>query len=566
MSILTSYPPHRRDCANKQRERTERISSLPSQYKAPLTRIEREILDKPIEDLVRDVHNRAFRPIDILRSFGKAAISAHQKTNCLTEVLLSDAEEWTRSQINLNGPLAGIPVSLKDSIVVGGYDATVGYSSRAFNPYKEDGAIVRLLKDAGAVPHVKTNIPITLLSFESANDVWGRTLNPHNTEFSPGGSTGGEAALIALGGSRIGIGSDVAGSVRVPAHFSGIYALRSSTGRWPKSGMSTSMPGQEGVPSVFSPMTKTLPDMAYFYKSILSMKPWEYDHSVHPIPWRDELYRSIQASPSLRIGVLESDGVVPPSPACARALTLTTAALAAQGHTIIPADPPSPLEGLRLASMLLNSDGCTTFRSSFRAFEPSDPGAAQLSFYASLPRSVKYLYYLYVRYLRRDPVWASLLRDFGPKSSAQLWELVAQREKYRAEWHSWWKNAALDILLTVPNATPAVPHGGMSQAVSSCGYTFLFNLIDYTAGVLPVTHVDREKDSLPPGFSIKQLNGVARGAYSLYDADAMHGLPIGVQVVGQRLDEERVLAAMERVVEALADKGGPGAYQGLEIE
>lgn len=78
---------------------------------------------------------------------------------------------------------------------------------------------------------MKTNLPVTLLSFESTNDVWGRCTNPHNPNYSPGGSTGGEGALLAYGGGRIGIGSDVAGSVRAPAHFSGIYSLRCSTGR-----------------------------------------------------------------------------------------------------------------------------------------------------------------------------------------------------------------------------------------------------------------------------------------------------------------------------------------------
>ena len=82
---------------------------------------------------------------------------------------------------------------------------------------QKDSALIRLLKDAGAVPFVKTNVPITLLSFESTNDVFGRTTNPHSKDYSPGGSTGGEAALLAYGGSRLGIGTDVAGSVRAPA-------------------------------------------------------------------------------------------------------------------------------------------------------------------------------------------------------------------------------------------------------------------------------------------------------------------------------------------------------------
>lgn len=163
---------------------------------------------------------------------------------------------------------------------VQGYDSCIGYSAWVGKPFKKDSTLVRLLRDAGAVPFVKTNIPITLLSFESVNDVFGRTTNPHKSTHSPGGSTGGEAALLAYGGSRIGIGTDVAGSVRVPAHYSGIYSIKSSVGRFPRTGNATSMAGQEGVPAVYSPMARTLEDLEYFWKAVVGMEPWKYDHSV----------------------------------------------------------------------------------------------------------------------------------------------------------------------------------------------------------------------------------------------------------------------------------------------
>ncbi|KAL8748530.1 MAG: hypothetical protein Q9199_008170, partial [Rusavskia elegans] len=305
------YFEHRRACKQKQLERSNRIASLPPEYHDPVSSSDRKILDKSVEELVQDVHKEVVNPIDILRSYGKLAIKAHAKTNCLTEVMINPGAERWIEDIDLKGPLAGIPVSLKDSIVVGGFDTSVGYSRYTGRPYPQDGTMVRILKDAvynaGAIPYVKTNCPITLLSFESTNDVWGRTTNPHNTNYSPGGSTGGESALLAYGGGRIGVGSDVAGSVRVPAHFAGIYSLRCSTGRWPKIGTKTSMAGQEGIPSVFSPMTRTLPDLVYFTKSILGMKPWKYDHTVHPIPWRAEIYDSTKEQKKLRIGVMNTD-------------------------------------------------------------------------------------------------------------------------------------------------------------------------------------------------------------------------------------------------------------------
>ncbi len=133
----------------KQLERTTRIANLPGDYHTPISEKERKILEKPIEEVVQDVHKGLFRPIDILKSYGKAAIRAHAKTNCLTEVMIPEAERWAETDINLKGPLAGIPVSLKDSIAVSGFDVSVGYSCNTGKPYARDGSLVRLLKDAG---------------------------------------------------------------------------------------------------------------------------------------------------------------------------------------------------------------------------------------------------------------------------------------------------------------------------------------------------------------------------------------------------------------------------------
>ena len=297
----------------KQLERSHRITSLPFAYHSPVSTQDRIILAKPISELVQDVHKQTLSPVDILRCYGKIALLAQAKTNCLTEVMLPEAEKWAEGEgVNLKGPLAGVPVSLKDSIVVGGFDVSVGYSCNTGKPYDADGSLVKLLKAAGAIPYVKTNLPTTLLSFESSNDVWGRCLNPHNVKYSPGGSTGGESALLAFGGSRIGIGSDVAGSVRAPAHFSGCYSLRCSTGRWPKMGMNTSMPGQEGIPSVFSPLARTLEDLVYFTRSLIGMKPWLWDHSVHPIEWQGNVEEEVKNKKILKVGVMRTDSMLTP--------------------------------------------------------------------------------------------------------------------------------------------------------------------------------------------------------------------------------------------------------------
>ncbi|KKK21618.1 acetamidase [Aspergillus rambellii] len=566
------YFTYRHARSTKRQERAARFASLPAEYHADFSSFDKTIINKPIEELVQEIQDSSLAPTDVLRTYGKVAVKAQEKSNCITELLLPEAEKWAQSEVNLKGPLAGIPISLKDSVQVKGFDITLGYARLAGKPYAEDGPMVKLLKDAGAVPYAKTALPVTLLSFESANGLWGTCLNPHVPDYSPGGSTGGEGALLALGG-RIGIGSDVAGSVRVPAAWSGIYSLRCSTGRWPKTGVNTSMAGQEGIASVFSPMARTLNDLTYFTRAIISMKPWKYDHTVHPISWRNEEEDEAK-SKKLRIGLMSTDAIQ-------RAIDTTVAALRAAGHDVSEIAPPAaadPFTGLNLASQLLNADGCDTFNSHFYSFEPSDPGAAQLSLICNLPRPLKYLYYLYVRYIRRDAKWATLIRSFGHKSSTDQWKLVAKREAFRSAWHGWWdaKPQQYDFILCPVNATPALPHKAMKDAVSSCGYTFLWNLLDYSAGVLPISHVDPNKDSLAAPYRtvLKQLganHALARGAWMHYDARKMAGLPTAVQVVGRRWQEEKVLgymAAVERALEEYADPvtGEGGKYDLIELD
>lgn len=191
--------------------------------------------------------------------------------------------------------------------------------------------------------------------------------------------------------------------------------------------------------------------------------------------------------------------MVDPSPACARALEQVVSALRSEGHDVVDVQPPSPYEALKIASALLNSDGCKMFRSFYRTGEWDDPGAAQMRFYMRIPRPIKYLYYLWVKYIQQDGIWAGLLEDFHEKSAFQQWKLVNKREAYKAKWHAWWQEEAkLDFMLTPPNATPSLPHGAMRDAVSSCGYTFLFNLVspkwlaDFDA-TCPLSHIQLTK-------------------------------------------------------------------------
>lgn len=135
------------------------------------------------------------------------------------------------------GPLHGVPFSVKDSIEFAGTRCTAGTLGRkSAAPSREDATLVSAIRHAGAIPIAKTNLPDLLFAFESDNLIFGRTNNPYAADRTSGGSSGGEAALIAACGSPFGLGSDCAGSVRIPAAFCGIASIKPTSGRLPRTG------------------------------------------------------------------------------------------------------------------------------------------------------------------------------------------------------------------------------------------------------------------------------------------------------------------------------------------
>ena len=163
----------------------------------------------------------------------------HAAIEVLAERALQDADaaDSALARSGAAGPLHGVPVSIKDSIEVAGTRCTAGtLGRRTAAPSAEDATLVAALRQAGAIPIAKTNLPDLLFAFETDNLIFGRTNNPYAPDRTPGGSSGGEAALIAACGSPFGLGSDAAGSVRVPAAFCGIASIKPTSGRLPRTG------------------------------------------------------------------------------------------------------------------------------------------------------------------------------------------------------------------------------------------------------------------------------------------------------------------------------------------
>lgn len=194
-----------------------------------------------------------------------------------------------------------------------------------------------MLIDLGAVLYCKTNLPQSIMTGDSDNNVFGRTLNPRNKLFTAGGSTGGEGALLALRGSILGVGTDIGGSIRVPAVCNGIYGYRPSVGLIPHGGVrDLNPPGTDGIRSTVGPMATSLRDCSLLLKTILEAEPWRYDSTSVLIPWA-----SLTPARQLRIGVAADDGVFTPSPPARRVLQETVDLLRAHDDVeIIPITLP----------------------------------------------------------------------------------------------------------------------------------------------------------------------------------------------------------------------------------
>ena len=274
-------------------------------------------------------------------------ILATWQTNCLTEIFFDaaierakklDLEYNQRPREKTLPPLFGLPISLKDSFQVAGYDTSTGMGCYVDQPAEQNSALAAMLLNLGAVLYCKTNLPQTIMTGDSDNNIFGRTLNPRNKLLTAGGSTGGEGALLALRGSILGAGTDIAGSIRVPSVCNGLYGFRPSVGLIPHGGVrDLTPPGTDGLRSTAGPMATSLRDCSLFVRAILQSEPWKYDSTVVSIPWID-----LTAPRKLRVGVAQDDGVFTPTPPVRRSLKKTIDLLNGNGSIeIIPIELPN---------------------------------------------------------------------------------------------------------------------------------------------------------------------------------------------------------------------------------
>ncbi|KAL2870054.1 amidase signature domain-containing protein [Aspergillus lucknowensis] len=464
--------------------------------------------------LVRLLASREVSSVQLTTAFCKRAAVAQQMTGCLTEIFFDRALERARvldeelgSTGRVRGPLHGLPVSVKDRFDVEGFDTTVGWVGLANKPAAKSDSVVQLLESMGAVLYAKTNVPQSLMMSDSYNHVFGQSVNAFNRKLISGGSSGGEGALVGAGGSVLGIGTDIGGSIRVPSTLQGLYSICPTTGRVPWN--CSFMHQHYLVPPVAGPMARSLSTIEYFMQSLLDSNPWNLDPGCIPIPWRKEL--AAPPARKLKLGIVYDDGVVRPQPPIMRALRETARRLKDAGH-----------EGTNLWTKSVLADGGHHCR--------------QLCAIVDEP-------------LIQGMVVGTPADELSVQEREKIEEAKwTFQENYLAQWVS----TGIDALL-LP-VTPWVGYKPKTWVVSKqwLGYTALFNLLNYAAVTVPVVTADPELDKPENDAEWKRhvpRNDSDRFNYEQYDIDLVKGMPVTVQVVGGRFGEEKAVSVAKALDE-----------------
>nr|XP_047915067.1 vitamin D3 hydroxylase-associated protein [Anser cygnoides] len=499
------------------------------------------ILSLPMVELAEKLKEGSLSPESVLYSYMGKALEVTREVNCVIDFIhgCEDQLQKVKKQKE-KGLLYGIPVSIKDHINCKGHVSSAGLVKLLGQVKEEDSVIVQVLKSQGAIPFVKTNIPQTMINYDCSNLIFGQTLNPLNHQKTPGGSSGGEGALIAGGGSILGIGSDVAGSIRLPSSFCGLCGLKPTGNRISKLGVVSPITGMYSVTGTLGPMARDVDSLALCMKALLCEEMFRLDPTLPPIPFDEEVYTS---SKPLRIGYYEGDGYFQPSPSMKRAIQETRKLLQEAGHTLVPFAPPKIDYVVdELFTRGIFSDGAAHLVDSFKG-DIVDPNLkSQFNTYR-LPALVKRILAIILK-----PIYPRIARDLsalcGVGSAKNLWDQHAAVAVYHTEFIAKWRKQRLDVILC-PALGPAFNHGYAGKLFAATSYTNLYNVLNFPAGVVPVSTVTRADEE-----ELKHYRGHYGDPWDKRLKEAVEGavgLPVAVQCVALPWQEELCLRLMKEV-------------------
>jgi fatty acid amide hydrolase len=486
-------------------------------------------------------------------------------TNAITEEFYNEAFQAAESLKKAGKPkeiptLYGVPISVKECLAMKGSYSTGGMACRLKSRDEEDSLIVQVLRSAGALPLCSGNVTQVMFLPESVNNIWGRSLNPWDLKRTPGGSSGGDAALVAMGCVPLAACSDVAGSIRIPASFCGIVGFKPTSSRM--SGKGNMVPRKNNksgtnilIPTVIGPIARTVEDCALFMKATQVPQLWDSDLNKPRIPFNDVV--SQRPGEKLKIGYFDTDGWFEPCATSKRAVQETVDALTKAGHTCIPFEFPT--DGWFTFGLLSAINGADGFQSFLDALE-GEPVIAEYGPIVVATYIPDWLRWIVVKLI--DKRRGHLLKQgrAGGVSVWELWQRTAELKEMRNKWSDAMRDQGVDVLLYPAMPLPAFNHGVSVFLTAACSYMFISNLLDWPSGVVPVTTIRPDeahyrKEDLPEN----QRDSTADIAATIMEGS--EGMPIGVSIMTPAFQDEKCLGVMKQIERLVNFQGKPEAYK-----
>lgn len=489
-------------------------------------------------EMAAGIASGVYSSLEIMESLIKR-LESMQPSTCAVAVPLyeearrqaAEADEAVRRGESL-GPLHGVPVTIKESVDIEGTPSTWGISHLTA-PAPSDDASVKLLRQAGAIVIAKTNLMQLLTGFESDNPVYGRVSNPWDPARTAGGSSGGEGAVIAFGGSPLGIGSDIGGSIRVPAHFCGIHGLKPTPGRIPSSPPRGIQHVRPEASRMFSlgPLARSARDLR-LAMTVLANRQDEYPTQ-----------QPGQSATDLRVGLVVSDGIVEAHPSTIRLIHEVSDALRQLGIEVVPFTLPDPEPMVQTFYGLMCADGGKGMRLTL-ADSPPVPHISKVLASQGFSPSKRWIITKLLGFSGQQALSKLILSQAGAKTNPQYIELTARRDRHREQFIREMEAADVDVLLCPSFVTTAPPHGGTRQISFEGAYVSLPNYIGLPAGVMSLSRVRPEETNTRKSSPKDKLTQALAGL----EQDSA-GLPVSVQVIGKPNREDQVLLIMETLEE-----------------
>ena len=511
-----------------------------------------EVCQWSASQIAAEIAQRRISAVEVLQAFVRQIEATHPAINALVLPRLEAAlEEARQADARLArgeacGPLHGVPVSIKECFHVAGLPSTIGLTApQRQRPREEDGLLVARLRRAGAIVLGKTNVPQLMIWHESDNPRYGRTNNPWNLARTCGGSSGGEAALIAARASPLGLGNDLGGSIRIPAHFCGIHGIKPSSLRLPRGGSFRTLRGLEALITQPGPMARSVADLELALQVLADRSDGHIAPDVVPCAAGDAKAVRLEG---MRVAVWTDDGLFPPAPAVARAVRLAAEILQQQGLEVVELGPAQVQQHLRageafdLYCSLVAADGGADGR---RLAQGSrlDWRVRRLLRIASLSQPLRAVLVAGLR--QAGQTWmARLVHAVRPRSADGYWQLVDQKQRLVRQVLAWLYRERIEGLVCPPYALPAPPHVVAYDLLPAASYCLLINLLGLPSGSLALTRVQPGEDR-PLASSRDQVLQQASAGQS-----GSVGLPVGVQVSALPWREDIVLALLRRLEEA----------------